>query len=461
MTNQQPDQRDLTDYFYENLEPENRYPFLDQLLTEQPGAKVPFIDMLLDTDEFENDCYELIQDFADRYRKIYPKKYRGKYEFIEAKLTDHAFDKRDESLIDRCLEIIRQNPVNGIDVVTEKTLYQLVYHGYHDRALAYSRDVWKPISESKDLVGYPELPFIMTIYLHGLEKQYEKISAGDTSGWESFLEEIIELGFENEPKRVSRMLHSLRSDLDPAKLIDDLREDPEYGFIELIYHFMRYMKSRYDMPFSLSERIANLIHFKGLFGRHSQPSAFFYITHRDLDKHIIYKLDTFMGINQIEVFGKAWGLHYFYEFVYENGLMDDAHYTLMLENLAFLKKEFLAAVGPEVWKMKFVKSWPESQADLLHLPDRFFDRIDRKDTLKAIRETRETLPETPGEKRIEEELEQAKRLKNPEPGAGSAEQGWEIPESDFSFDPYIQETKTGRNDPCPCGSGKKFKKCCL
>ena len=22
-------------------------------------------------------------------------------------------------------------------------------------------------------------------------------------------------------------------------------------------------------------------------------------------------------------------------------------------------------------------------------------------------------------------------------------------------------TKVGRNDPCPCGSGKKFKKCCL
>lgn len=24
----------------------------------------------------------------------------------------------------------------------------------------------------------------------------------------------------------------------------------------------------------------------------------------------------------------------------------------------------------------------------------------------------------------------------------------------------IKETKTGRNDPCPCGSGKKYKKCC-
>lgn len=27
--------------------------------------------------------------------------------------------------------------------------------------------------------------------------------------------------------------------------------------------------------------------------------------------------------------------------------------------------------------------------------------------------------------------------------------------------PYVRpEAKVGRNDPCPCGSGKKFKKCC-
>ncbi|WP_252349118.1 SEC-C metal-binding domain-containing protein [Ochrobactrum sp. BTU1] len=23
-----------------------------------------------------------------------------------------------------------------------------------------------------------------------------------------------------------------------------------------------------------------------------------------------------------------------------------------------------------------------------------------------------------------------------------------------------RSTKVGRNDPCPCGSGKKYKKCC-
>ncbi len=25
----------------------------------------------------------------------------------------------------------------------------------------------------------------------------------------------------------------------------------------------------------------------------------------------------------------------------------------------------------------------------------------------------------------------------------------------------INENKVGRNDPCPCGSGKKYKKCCF
>jgi preprotein translocase subunit SecA len=26
--------------------------------------------------------------------------------------------------------------------------------------------------------------------------------------------------------------------------------------------------------------------------------------------------------------------------------------------------------------------------------------------------------------------------------------------------PVIKGPKVGRNDPCPCGSGKKYKKCC-
>ena len=44
----------------------------------------------------------------------------------------------------------------------------------------------------------------------------------------------------------------------------------------------------------------------------------------------------------------------------------------------------------------------------------------------------------------------------------------DLPEPDrpgYDYDlppmPYVAPAKIGRNDPCPCGSGKKFKKCCL
>lgn len=31
----------------------------------------------------------------------------------------------------------------------------------------------------------------------------------------------------------------------------------------------------------------------------------------------------------------------------------------------------------------------------------------------------------------------------------------------FDNDPVVKSKKTGRNEPCPCGSGKKYKKCCM
>ena len=42
-----------------------------------------------------------------------------------------------------------------------------------------------------------------------------------------------------------------------------------------------------------------------------------------------------------------------------------------------------------------------------------------------------------------------------------ARQGTQSPaQNQQQRQPISVEEKIGRNDPCPCGSGKKFKKCC-
>ena len=36
-----------------------------------------------------------------------------------------------------------------------------------------------------------------------------------------------------------------------------------------------------------------------------------------------------------------------------------------------------------------------------------------------------------------------------------------IYDREMKLEPTKVDKKVGRNDPCPCGSGKKHKKCCL
>ncbi|RWC27534.1 MAG: hypothetical protein EOS27_21370 [Mesorhizobium sp.] len=54
---------------------------------------------------------------------------------------------------------------------------------------------------------------------------------------------------------------------------------------------------------------------------------------------------------------------------------------------------------------------------------------------------------------------------DPGDSIGLDENDWKLPWPDRDWSDITPVTNplrdVGRNDPCPCGSGKKFKKCCL
>lgn len=61
------------------------------------------------------------------------------------------------------------------------------------------------------------------------------------------------------------------------------------------------------------------------------------------------------------------------------------------------------------------------------------------------------------------EFEQIQRQHPRPPYAGEGPAQWAVPASDDLDEPIDSEPprKPGRNEPCPCGSGRKYKKCCL
>ena len=58
--------------------------------------------------------------------------------------------------------------------------------------------------------------------------------------------------------------------------------------------------------------------------------------------------------------------------------------------------------------------------------------------------------------------EKLRKIDHHEIASFKKEEGvWYFDDSEFPFQQVVNEgPKVGRNDPCPCGSGKKYKKCC-
>lgn len=67
--------------------------------------------------------------------------------------------------------------------------------------------------------------------------------------------------------------------------------------------------------------------------------------------------------------------------------------------------------------------------------------LDKQDVLKTLRRRYQEMKKDGGKSHLKWAEEAENKAHNPEPSK-------------------LAEPKVGRNDPCPCGSGKKYKKCC-
>jgi uncharacterized protein YecA (UPF0149 family) len=119
----------------------------------------------------------------------------------------------------------------------------------------------------------------------------------------------------------------------------------------------------------------------------------------------------------------------------------------MRENIHYFREAIMRYAGGELWQMDFVFKWPGNEywEDLKPVFENTFSRT-ANEIDKLIREYQDTHPVAD---RIKKELEVEQREQRRQHLVDSGE-------------PYVKsQPDVGRNDPCPCGSGKKYKKCCM
>jgi len=449
----------LYDYFHE-LSDEEKYNFLTHLLTEFPKLDIDWISLIMDIQEalIFQDRVDKVEKLVGLYAEVLPGKYSNEYEFIEKDLINYYLFKSD---IDKALErlkFVKANPVGGIDTITISVMFQLIYHGCYDEAVSYSLAVWKPLFESDELSGYPHFHFSTTIYLDALEKKYLLYKKGLRVNWRSFFKEMNKFNIEEDDQTINQIVKALVEPMNIDHVRNGINSGEDNIDLYLNINFIRYMKERFYLPFILSDRYWNMLSSSAIFGHENElPECYFYISYTRLHEHFRHHYDKMFSANEIEMYGKVFGLYYVYYFLYDHQLIDKKYYELMIENINALRLEFGRAVGIDLWKMSFIFNWnhiyehdPNSRAAFqATFSDNNHTYHKISDYLNSI-----FIPA-----RLEDEI---KAISTEQDSWRNTATGFD--DADF-FVPNTPIVKSGpvvgRNDPCPCGSGKKFKKCCL
>jgi hypothetical protein len=447
------DTDEVYEFLYNELEEEEQYPFFLFLMQHFPNLEIDWLEIFEDFTDvfFQNDKIETIVSFVDWYKQIDLEDYRERFEFLERDLCDYFIYKKDVEKLQERIAFIQQNPVPAIDVLTIRLLYQLIYHGYFDQAVSFAEAVWKPINESDKLMGFAAHPFINTIYVSQLQKYYEAILNGNYFDEDKLFGQMLTMGYNDEKTFFNVVVPALKGELK----IEDIQKSIERGskmhMLVLNIQFLKYMLQSYQLPFVFSEWIWNFIATTKIFGKHKGVENWFYVDATTLDKHIADNLDSFLSSNELEIFGKVWGLDFVFDFLHQQQLLSSEHFEKMLENITYFRNEMMRIVGGDLWKMMFVFNWPRTNDYLVDPSEqRLFNEtygIDESEARELVKRYFfiDFIPD-----RIKSELRIEKSKKS------DPFQVWE------QITPYIkQEPDIGRNSLCPCGSGKKFKKCCM
>ncbi|MDP2338952.1 MAG: SEC-C metal-binding domain-containing protein [Bacteroidota bacterium] len=444
--------------YNQDLTDDETFQFLTHLLHNYPDLDIDWIEMFGGITEhlFEAGRVDDVLNFTNDYRKTFPGKYETQCRRIEKDLITNLFYRGDIETIKERLEITKCIPVPDRYAVASDIIVQLTYHGQHKLAFEYSKFlVESPPPETDEFVYYPQVAFNTTIYLYELEKLYENIKEGVSGGVEAFDNEIQMVDLPQNKEVFEIVLKNLKEPLDKLAIQSKIETESNDLLLTISVQFYKYMKDEFGMSFMISDRFWTILKKIELFGQEENDEAFFYIAYPILSEHIENLYDRTFLSNEIEIFGMVYGLKYVYRFLHVYDLINDHYYQRMEENIGMLEYDSIFYLNRTAWQMKFVFDWPQ-----LNPPDpnmvKLFSDTYRYSIDKTVGDQFDNYLESWSvPKSVQEEIDQfynEKQLNKKE----NDHDRW------FPTQPIVNTgPKVERNDPCPCGSGKKYKKCCM
>ena len=407
--------------------------------------------------------YDNILKFISIIQQAQPEIYKESFIYLNDFLVDYYLFHQDMAKVDEAFALYVADPLQDYDLYLKVFKKILFYQRTELLSLATSEN-YEIVSESDEIMsgGYEIAVAKLYMILQDLhDKGSKKLDRDD------FRSKLNEYGFEFGDDLLLWLADGLsKTQISADELNSLLRKDKVNFIVVLRGYFFQYMYER-GFEFYLSGQIWDMM-FEFWEENNEKGKTFnsyFKVTTTSFRKYLFDQKFMFTT-DKPKIIATLWGSVYIYEFLHKLDIISTEMYEDFLKTSQKLKGSIIGRYTPDLWNSNFVHHWakPDSVSEIEFREERNifkksisfiyedFSLIKDKmaDELSKIGEMSDYIIEG-GESRIKQDdsslLNNLLKLN----AKGHDES---------NFVPVRVEKKVGRNDPCPCGSGKKYKKCC-
>lgn len=411
---------------------------------------------------------ENVLKFIHIIRTKQPGLYERVFQYFDDFLIDYYCFLEDGAPVREAFANFIENPKVAPSVFSILLKRILCYQHTEILEEAVEKD-YPIVFDSNELVGNLESDLSFIHMQLELQKVFE--SGNKKNELQAFVEEMKDYCFELDDATSSAYEAALFEPMLDAKTVNDrFKSEKEMAYILIHSYFSRYMYAK-GLPFYVSAYMVGVLadYYDQDNSSAKTLNEFFHVEKDSLGA-FLEKLSFNPFVSNVsEMIATVWGAVHFYEFLLCHSYISQDVFDNFLEVSRNLKGWIMSGYLEDLWKSEFVHLWPKpdciAEEEFVHEQQLFKKSL--KLSYKAFKHQK---------KEISEELSKMGGLGDyvvagadytPNTKGDSLDEIFGASSSSsspFSITPTMpykrEERKVGRNEPCPCGSGKKYKKCC-
>jgi len=404
--------------------------------------------------------------FSELLRKEQPKLYEEYFQYFDDFLIDYYCFHKDYNRVESSFCNFILYPTHDFDKYLI-SFRKLLFYGYTDILNVAITKNYKEVETSDKLIGNAGLDLALTKFYLTLEEFY----LSDDFDIKTFLIKLNKYDFDFNNDFLSAVETGMREQLSKEDIENRFFNDRQNFIITLGIFFLKYMQER-KISFAISGRIwDNILTFwaENNDKNKCNPDDYFQVKVDELEKYLSSLSGDMFIDNKSEMIAVLWGSVYVYDFLKAIEIIKQNTFDNFIEITRILKGKVIGQFTSDLWNSNFVHLWekPDSISTIEFLEE---EKIFKKSILFKHQKFTRLRSE------ISEELANIGELSSHIIEGGKTDeikyntsllddffdtnQGTNTYKENRMLEPIMVEKKVGRNEPCPCGSGKKYKKCC-